>query len=83
MKILMMRGTQTSVGNCRAGHVYELPDNEAAKLIRLDRATEVVEVTQEMVDRSVGLEASEEKPIKRGRPRKVVQEMTDEDDDAS
>lgn len=85
MKILMLRGTNTSIGNCRAGVVYELVDNEAAKLVRLNRAEEVVEITQEMVDRSIGLEVSDEKPIKRGRPRKIkdVTEESQEADDAS
>lgn len=63
----------TSQGNARAGSVVDLPDPEAKLMIRNGRASEYVEIpTVAMVDRSVGLETSEEKPIRRGRPKKVM-----------
>lgn len=71
MKVVFLRGTMTSLGNARAGQVLELPENEARLFIRNNRASQVVEVEQMKIDRSVGLETSEEKPIRRGRPKKV------------
>jgi len=72
MKVVFLRGTMTSLGNARAGHVLDLPENEARMLIKLGRASEIVEVQEvEKVDRSVGLQSSDEKPVKRGRPKKV------------
>ena len=72
MKIVFLRGTMTSAGNARSGHVVDLPDAEAKTMIRNGRASEYVEIpTIEMVDRSVGLEQSDDQPAKRrGRPRK-------------
>lgn len=71
LKVVFLRGTMTSQGNARAGQVLELPENEARLFIRNNRASEVVEVEQMKIDRSVGLETSEEKPTRRGRPKKV------------
>lgn len=69
MKIVFLRGTMTSLGNARAGHVLELPRNEARLMIKNNRASEFVEI--ETVDRSIGLETSTEKPVRRGRPKKA------------
>jgi len=69
MKIVFLRGTMTSLGNARAGHVLELPKSEARLMIKNNRASEFVEI--ETVDRSIGLETSTEKPVRRGRPKKA------------
>lgn len=69
MKIVFLRGTMTSLGNARAGHVLELPKSEARLMIKNNRASEFVET--ETVDRSIGLENSTEKPVRRGRPKKA------------
>lgn len=61
----------TSVGNARAGLVVELPEAEAVLFIKQNRASEVVNVPViEETNRSVGLDLSDDKPVKRGRPRK-------------
>lgn len=61
----------TSVGNTRAGLVVELPEAEAVLFIKQNRASEVVNVpVTEETNRSVGLDLSDDKPTKRGRPRK-------------
>lgn len=61
----------TSVGNARAGLVVELPEAEAVLFIKQNRASEVVNVpVTEEINRSVGLDLSDDKPAKRGRPRK-------------
>jgi hypothetical protein len=71
MQVLMLRGTMTSVGNARAGLVVELPEAEAVLFIKQNRASAVVNVAEPVeVNRSVGLEVSDDKPTKRGRPRK-------------
>jgi hypothetical protein len=71
MKIVFLRGTMTSLGNARAGQVFELPENEARLMLRNNRASEFVEIKTVVEDRSVGLETSTEKPVRRGRPKKV------------
>lgn len=71
MKVVFLRGTMTSLGNARAGQVLELPENEARLMIKNGRASEVVEVQELKIDRSVGLDCSDEKPTRRGRPKKV------------
>lgn len=68
MKILMLRNTMTSAGNARSGHVVDLPEQEANLLIKMNRASAIVDIpVVEEVDRSVGLESSDRKPIKRRR----------------
>lgn len=80
MKIVILRNTMTSAGNARSGHVIELPDQEARLLIKMNRASEVIDIpVAEEVDRSIGLGSSDIKPIKRGRPRKA-KEITEADD---
>lgn len=71
MKIVFLRGTMTSLGNARAGHVLELPKSEARLMIKNNRASEFVEIDVVEVDRSIGLETSTEKPVRRGRPKKA------------
>ena len=80
MQVVILRGTMTSVGNARAGLVFDLPDQEARLLIKMNRASEVIDIlVAEEIDRSIGLEMSDVKPIKRGRPRKA-KEITEADD---
>lgn len=70
MKILILRGTMTSAGNARSGDVIDLPEQEARLLMKMNRASAVVNIPMaQEVDRSIGLESSDVKPIKRGRPR--------------
>lgn len=71
MKIVFLRGTMTSLGNARAGQVFELPGNEARLMIKTNRASEFVEIETIVEDRSIGLETSTEKPVRRGRPKKA------------
>lgn len=66
MKIVVLRGTMTSAGNARSGHVIELPDEEAKLMIRNGRASKFIETKIiEEINRSIGLESSDEKQIKR------------------
>ena len=64
----MLRNTMTSAGNARSGHVVDVPDNEAKMMIRSHRASEFEETKlPDEINRSIGLQFSEEKPIKRRR----------------
>lgn len=80
MKIVILRGTMTSVGNARSGHVVDLPEVEARILLRSNRAAMFVELdVVEQIDRSIGLDTSEEVPTtrKRGRKKKVMVDDVD------
>jgi len=69
MKLEFIRNTMTSAGKARIGQVLELPEQESKDLVKLSRC--VPYVSQELVDRSIGL-SEETKPVKRGRPKKNV-----------
>ena len=69
MKYEITKNTRTSQGNATIGDVVELSADEARELMAYGRIKPYDE--SKMVDRSVGLEVSEEKVVRRGRPRKV------------
>ena len=68
MKYQITKNTMTSQGAKTSGEVVELNDDEAKSLMGYGRCVPFNE--PEVLDRSVGLDVSEEKVIRRGRPRK-------------
>lgn len=68
MKYQIVKNTMTSQGAKTSGEIVELMDEEARTLMGYGRCVPFNEV--EIVDRSIGLEISEEKVIRRGRSRK-------------
>lgn len=69
MKYEILKSTRTSQGNAAIGDVIELSADEARELMAYGRIKPHDE--SQIVDRSVGLEVSETKVVRRGRPRKV------------
>lgn len=69
MKYEITKNTRTSHGNATIGDVVELSADEARELMAYGRIKPYDE--SKMVDRSVGLEVSEEKVVRRGRPKKI------------
>jgi hypothetical protein len=69
MKYEILKSTRTSQGNASIGDVVQLSADEARELMAYGRIKPHDE--SQIVDRSVGLEVSEEKVVRRGRPRKA------------
>lgn len=68
MKYQIIKNTMTTQGKKVCGDVVELSDDEARELLSIGRLTPFDETEQ--IDRSVGLVNSEERVVRRGRPRK-------------
>lgn len=71
MKYSIIRACMIAGKPYKVGDTVELKPEVARNLIAIERVVPAQE-EPEIVDRSVGLETSEDKPKKRGRPKKVV-----------
>lgn len=69
MKYLVLKNTVVDGSAVRAGDVIEVPKGEVNFLVGIKRVEPVTEKTVETIDRAVGLD-EDDKPKKRGRPRK-------------
>lgn len=69
MKYEITKNTMTTQGAKAIGDVLELGADEARQLMAIGRIKPYNE--SQLVDRSVGLTVSEEKVVRRGRPKKV------------
>jgi hypothetical protein len=78
MKYQITKNTMTSQGAKASGEVVELSDDEARSLMGYGRCVPFNE--PETFDRSIGLDVSEEKVTRRGRPRKLISEAQEADD---
>jgi hypothetical protein len=77
MKYQVVKGCVVKGEAHQPGSVVELDGNLARDLMGIGRVVPLDE--SEPVNRSVGLEASSEEPVKRrGRPKKVVEEEPEE-----
>jgi hypothetical protein len=70
MKYEITKNTMTTQGAQTVGSVVELSADEARQLMAIGRIKPYDE--SQIVDRSVGLAVSEEKVVRRGRPKKTI-----------